>query len=467
MKRFLPLLSAFLLALLCLPAAFSEDRPTVRYFYQSVCEACDPEAEFAELFGSLAQDDIAAYDCAMYNVLTAGGRAAYDAAAEELAIPEEERGLPLLVIGDRYYVGQNAIYEGISAVEAVEYPAEDSVIYYVYLPACAGCAKAKEILDTLPRSVSVIRDGIPVESGVTVRQVDMSRELGLAQQLFTQYQVPEDEWMTPAVFFGSRYLLGSDAIAALPELVSDGLAIGTPTFAVKSADTSALSIAGSFAAGLVGGLNPCALSMLILFLTIVMQMDVRAISVTLVFLGAKGITYLVIGTALFSLLSAWNPQWLPLLSKWVMTAIAAALILLNGWDAAQSMRGRYGKVKNQLPKRMRGGLQNRIKTVLEGKRGSLLFSVAALGITVAAGEFLCAGQIYLATILAAVRLGGGATYLVVFCAGFLLPSAAVSAVALRCRSTFRVAGFFRERLALIKLVSCFFFLLMLIFIWMI
>jgi len=464
MKRFLLLLSGILLLILSSHAA---DRPAVQYFYQSICETCDPETEFEAIFGLLVEDDIAGYDVAMYNVLTVEGGAAYDAAVEQLAISRDDRGLPLLVIGDQYYVGQNAIYDGISAAQFPEYSAEDSVVCYVYLPACEGCAKAREILDTLPPYITVLRDGVSVKSNVIVKSVDMSLELGLVQQLFQQYQVPEDEWTVPAVFFGGQYLLGSDAITALPELVSAGQAMGTALPAEKSADTSALSVAGSFAAGLVGGLNPCALSMLLLFLTIILQMKVRAGAVTLIFLGAKGVTYLAIGTALLSLLSAWNPQWLPLFSKWLMTAIALALILLNGWDAVQSLRGRYGSVKNQLSQRRRGGLQNRIKTVLEGKHRSLLLAAAGLGAAVAAGEFLCAGQTYLAMILVAVRLGGGVLYLLVFCLGFLLPSAVVSALALRCRSTFQVTGFLRGRLPLIKLISCLFFLLLLILIWMI
>jgi len=465
MKRIV-LLCLFLLLLV--PSADAADQPELRYFYQNICEACDAETELAETLYLLAEQDITAYDYTLYNVLTESGKAAYLAALKQFAIPQEEQGLPFLIIGDQYYTGQNAIYSAFSSVQLVDASGQDSVIYYVYLPACESCAEAKKVLDTLPAAVTVYHNGMPLQSKVSVIAVDMSCGLGAAQQLFRQYQVPEDEQTAPAVFLGNDCLLGGEAIAsALPQLVLDGMAVGTPMVNEAGADTSALSVAGSFIAGLIGGVNPCALSMLLLFLSIIIQLNVRAVPVTAVFLSAKGVTYLAIGTVLLSLLSKWNLQWLPLLAKWVMTVVALALLLLNGWDALQALKGRYGRIKNQLPGHRRSALQNRIKTVLEGKRRSLLFAAAGLGVTVAAGEFLCAGQMYLAAILAAIRLGSGMGYLVVFCAGFLLPSAVLSALVLRSRSTFEATRFLRERLPLVKLISSVFFLLMLILIWVV
>jgi hypothetical protein len=188
-----------------------------------------------------------------------------------------------------------------------------------------------------------------------------------------------------------------------------------------------------------------------------------------VFLGAKFITYLLIGTLFLGAFQAWNPQWLQLAAKIALTALAAVLILFNLRDAWMARRERYGEIVNQLPTALRRGLQSRIRQALEKPFGPLMLVVAALGVLVAAGEFLCAGQVYLATLLAAIQTGSGLgtlfPMLVGYCLAFLAPSAALSFAVARGQALLTVSEFVRRRMPLIKLVTALFLVLTLIYAW--
>jgi cytochrome c biogenesis protein CcdA len=225
------------------------------------------------------------------------------------------------------------------------------------------------------------------------------------------------------------------------------------------------------AAGLVGGLNPCALSMLLLLLTVLFNLKANAVRCAAVFLCAKFVTYLLIGTLLLGAFQAWNPQWLQLAAKIALTALAAVLILFNLRDAWMARRERYGEIINQLPAPMRRGLQARIHQALERPFGPLTLMVAMLGVLVAAGEFLCAGQVYLATLLAAIQTGNHFStlfpMLVGYCLMFIAPSAVLSFTVARGQALHTVSEFVRRRMPLIKLVTALFLTLALIYAWVV
>ena len=96
-------------------------------------------------------------------------------------------------------------------------------------------------------------------------------------------------------------------------------------------------------------------------------------------------------------------------------------------------------------------------------------SVALLGVIVAASEFLCSGQIYLANMIAG--FSGGAGYmrqlmlLLVFCAAFLLPSAGITVIAVRSRNMFNVSNAILRHMPLIKLATAAVMLIIIVAAW--
>jgi hypothetical protein len=209
--------------------------------------------------------------------------------------------------------------------------------------------------------------------------------------------------------------------------------------------------------------------MLLLLLTMLSNLKANAALYAAVFLGTKFLTYLLIGTLFLGAFSAWNPAWLESAAKLALTVMSLVLIALNLRDAWMARRERYGEIKNQLPVALRRGLTGRIRSALEKPFGPLTLIVIALGAVVAAGEFLCAGQVYLATLLAAIQEGQGLgalwPVLVGYCLMFLAPSVAVSVAVARGQALFAVSEFVRRRMSAIKLITALFFLAILAYVW--
>jgi hypothetical protein len=345
-----------------------------------------------------------------------------------------------------------------------------SRLYYIYITACESCHEATSLIDALPDTVHVAEGGAAFSSPVEVVRVNLTDDPNRAIRLFDAYQVPQEDRTAPMVLAGDAYYAGVENIRRfLAEGLPAGAALNTPEELGAASDV-ALFWGPMLAAGFVGGLNPCALSMLLLLLTVLANIKTNALRCAAVFLGAKFITYLLIGTLLLGAFQAWNPQWLQLAAKIALTVLAVVLIAFNLRDAWMVRRERYGEVINQLPTALRRGLQSSIRQALEKPFGPLTLVAAALGALVAAGEFLCAGQVYLATLLAAIQAGKdlGTLFpmLVGYCVMFLVPSAALSFAVARGQALLTVSEFVRRRMPLIKLVTAAFLALALIYAWM-
>ena len=210
-------------------------------------------------------------------------------------------------------------------------------------------------------------------------------------------------------------------------------------------------MAAALGAGLAAGLNGCALSMLLMFLSVLVSARTHAIPCAAVFLLAKLAVYLLIGFALLSLMQRANPAWLTPLAKWLLTGVGAALAGLNLYDAAKARKGQLGAMKNQLPQGLRGKLHRAIAG-LTGKR-VLVPASAALGAVVAAGEFLCSGQLYLATLLSQAGSPGGAFSVTAYCAAFLIPSAVLAAAVVGGGSAQGVSAFMARHIVGAKVAA--------------
>lgn len=452
------LLAAVLLALVPACAEGGASRPQVLYFFLNYCDACHPEVEFGEDFYALTGRHIEEYAYSWYNVRNEQNRSLFEETAEAYGFAPEDRSLPMAVVDGKAYV-DHARLESELPMDFLENKSTDSLIYYLYSPACESCAEAEAAIGALPEVVSARRGSVEFESRVVVKRINIYEDASTARALFDRYGVPEDSRTTPIVFLREDYLRGAESIGKrLPYMLNAALAVGTPLIEpAAEAKAGLLSAAGTALAGFVAGFNPCALSMLLLFLSILLSADRRVTSYAAVYLGAKLVAYIAIGTAFLSVLSAWNPAWLPMAAKLMLTAIGGVLIVLNLMDASAARRERYGDIKNQLPRRLRGFLNERIRRALRGNGVALAASVALLGVVVAASEFLCSGQLYLATLTAG--LSAGMEYfrllmlLVVFCAAFLLPSVIVTLIVTKSRDMFSTSNALLRHMPLIKLLT--------------
>ncbi|NLG24245.1 MAG: hypothetical protein GX558_02745 [Clostridiales bacterium] len=461
MRRSVAFVCACLVLCACLasPArAAQAGKPQVWYFFENYCDACHPEVEFEATFLEMTGERLADYDYRYFNVRTAAGKAALDEAAARFQIADDQKKLPLAIVDGAIYAGSTAIDTELPGDWLARAPSTDSVIYFLYVPSCESCVRAEQALDELPGELTIRRGGIRFPSKVVVERIDMSANLAAAQALFVRYNVPEDRQLAPIAFVRDRYYQGADDIARfLSYNVQAGGAVGVDPIEAGEADLSALSLWGSAAAGLVGGLNPCALSMLLLFIGLLVAAGRGVGRYVAAFLLSKFVVYLLIGTGLYGLVGLYAPTWLQPALRWGMTALAIALAAINVLDAVNARRERYGQIKNQLPAGLRRRLSDKIIAALAAPGAKMVPAAALLGAVVAAGEFLCAGQVYLASLMAAVQSGAQpmrvAALLAAYCAAFIAPSALLGGLAARGRAVFELSEWVRGHMPAIKLIS--------------
>lgn len=449
--------------------AESDERPIVEYFYENYCDSCDPAADFVEEYRALTGESMAQYQYFSHNAVKEAGKAKLGEAIERYGLSADTVRLPMVIIDGKAYMGATEIQTDLPEYALSRAETTDSTVYYLYVTACESCQRAKQVLDALPERVDVKMGDYEFQSELRLIPVDIGAETGLAYALFEEFGVPEEKRLAPIILIGDRYYQGAESIERfLSYALGRGYGLQTPVIEGEAA-LPALEWGGTALAGLIGGLNPCALSMLLLFLSLLANMNQRVGRMAALFLLSKFITYLLIGTVLLTVFQAWNPSWLPMAIKILLTVASLVLIALNLRDAWMARRERYGDIRNQLPAGMRRGLQSRIRSALEGGGvGALL--IVALGALVAAGEFLCSGQVYLATLLTALQKGQDTQrlllMLIVYCAAFLVPSTALSLLIVKGKSALMLSEFMRRRMVLIKLITALFFAAVLVVVWL-
>lgn len=463
MRRFLALIAALLLIWQPVTASVH----AVEYYYRSYCESCDPAEDFAAQFKALTGVDLSDCEFSAYNAATAPGHGALLDAMAKYGLSDE--ALPMAVVDGKVYRSSNELKKKLPA-DALQWGnGTDSQAVYLYTPACESCARAEAALKALPDAVTVKRGDLSFSSKVRVTRFDVTKESAVAEALFDAYAVPEGRRLTPAVFLPGKALVGIGEIERyLASYVTLGWAVGkVSAVPSETAPPNAAELWGTLAAGLVAGFNGCALSMLLMFISLALGLTKRAWAAVAAFLLAKLAMCMAIGTLLISILQSLNPTWLAPAARGLMTALTAALAALTLRDAYYARKGELGRMKNQLPAGLRRKLQDAMRRLAGGRL--LVPASIALGLLVAAGEFLCAGQLLLARLVGGINWAEGErlTHLLIYCLGFLAPSAAIAAAILAGRSVKRVSMLLARRIAAVKFLTAAAMLLLAALAWVV
>lgn len=457
-----------LLVCLLVGTAAAEKEP-LQYFYLNACESCTPEDDFAAEFHRLTGQELSGHEVVFYNVYHTKGRAAYDQATAGWS--DADKRLPLLIMDGKGYAGAASITSGLEARFGTAVRDHRSVVYFLTAAACSSCASASKTVEQHPAIVPVEIDGQLVSSQVEVQEINLSADPAAAMALFALYQVPDQQRKAPVILMGSTVLAGEDAIQQefLP-LLRSGAAMNTPRFEVdESADApgdNTLSVFGAALAGLAAGLNPCALSMLLVMAGILLSMRRSVLGYGFIYLAGKLVVYLLIGLGFAQLWALYAPSWLPAAVRVVVTLIGAVLIVLNLMDAFNARAEQYGHIRNQLPAVLRGRIRQRIQHSLTHSGKALGLSALALGMLIAAGEFMCAGQVYVAVLMA--NAGRGTSLpLVIYSVAFLIPSAVMLALVAGARRTMTASDWLLKRMPAIKLLTAAVMAGVLIYAWVV
>lgn len=234
-------------------------------------------------------------------------------------------------------------------------------------------------------------------------------------------------------------------------------------------------------AGLFDGINPCAFSVLVFFISFLTLRGYkkRQIAVTgISFIASVFLTYILLGVGLFSVFKTLS--YFELISEIIYIFIAVLVLILGVvslWDYFVFRRtGNFDSVKLKLPFQVKTRIQNAIRSEYRDSINSrnliiLVFIGFACGFLVSILESICTGQIYIPVITyifqnTQMRLRAF-LWLAIYNLFFVLPLIAVLIMALYGFNSDNFQNFMRKNYSLIKIVTAllFFFLgsLLLIF----
>lgn len=341
---------------------------------------------------------------------------------------------------------------------------------YFYVNICESCTEAKEQINLF---IHEIKDA-DLNMGTRFIAYNLSyykgHEYETYQTYLDHYNLPLVSTNTPILFVGDTYLEGESAIIeGLPILLEDiqkGYLPQTPILDTRKSPSNHLedtfegfNLVKMFGIGLINGLNPCSFSMLLLLISIIMMKDVPVIRLGFTFLLGKFIAFILLGTVLYQTLGLLNDTGYLFYTKVVVGLFVIILAFLNLYDFTMSRQEAYGKIKNQLPGKVRQFNHKLIQHLTaSGQRHWLFLSMFLLGIFLAASEFLCTGQVYMITINYMIQTSSALTltaitYLVIYSFGFILPPGVVLIIIAKTDELFSVSEFIREKMPLIKLMT--------------
>ncbi len=471
----------------------NNNKITLVYFYENVCGACNPEAEFIELFNQLVGEDKEGVEVEllMYNVFHDSSLKLMNEYYKDYNVPEDKQSRTMVFIGDTYLSGQGeiesrlrdefvkakeSILEGL--VNTVRSPASDSspplsstpietseltsqTIIYFHVTACSSCLEVERFLDTI-QGIDVLEYNI-----------SLSENLGLIKEYFKTYEVPEKDQSVPIIFIGDTYLSGEKAIkGSLVNKIEEGQGFNTLVLNSTGDESrsnyeglSGYGVIGVLLTGFVNGLNPCSISMLLFFLSMLTMRGVSALKMGFAFIVGKFIIYFLLGTLLFNIFIKLDIPWFQTSIKIIMAILLFLIAIFNVGDLFAARKEDYSKVRMQLPAFLRKKNHQWIKRFSSIENHKILLPISfALGALISVGEFLCTGQIYLATIISVLQESKtldfrAITYFLLYGCAFILPLILITVLIHKGRELFDLTEWFREKMPIIKVINAIVFIL--------
>ena len=341
-------------------------------------------------------------------------------------------------------------------------------VVYFHSPSCSDCKRVKALL---PQVTERWGNRIALE----LRDVDNINVFNELLKYEEYYKATVAA--PPAVFVGDKALVGDNAIIKqLGSAIRDALAKEIATFSPEIADSDKNVVAETEAlpsevlnrfeslgpgavaiAGLIDGVNPCAFTTIVFFLSMLAYLKKTRREMLLVGTGftvSMFIAYFLLGLGLLGTVKAFSVSHG--LSNSLTWGVAILAFALAGWsliDAARYVRtGDTKQVTLGLPKKVRDRIHKVIRTGLT-TRGLLIGSLS-IGFLVSILESICTGQVYLPTIVFMTRAPGmqasAIGYLLLYNVMFIVPLLVILALTYFGVRSETLGNMFRKRLALAK-----------------
>lgn len=366
---------------------------------------------------------------------------------------DEENKIPVVVIGDYLLSGEKEVearleqvikeYEKKGGVAFVPFeeqmvsakePSGNHVyLAYFYKKGCREC-------DRVFYDLGILKKKYP---GLIVKEFDIKDEDTklLYEALGEHYGIEGRKRLaTPGIIVGDDILLLDDLKRKnLEEAIEKYLDKGSkkpweiPQTLKKEAKNRIITRFESFGvygialAGLIDGINPCAMATLAFFISYLTFIGRRSREVLMVGLSysfANFLAYLLIGLGLLKFLEAMTV--IPLVVNILMIAMALfviALGFLSLYDYYLFKRGRTKEITLQLPAKFKKKIHETIRE--RAKASHIIIASFTIGFLIAFQELFCTGQVYLPTILFVSKIStyriSAIGYLVLYNLFFIIP----------------------------------------------
>lgn len=349
--------------------------------------------------------------------------------------------------------------------------AERSLIYFS-APTCQSCHLAKDLIYYL----EIIYPDLQV---MELNTFDPEIQL-LLEKYGEEYEIDERlQGIVPAVFYGRQALIGFEEINAnleglleVEQLTPKPAEISTEGVSEKIIDRfQAFKVGTILVAGLIDGVNPCAFSTLIFFisfLVVTKQTGKKILLVGASFTFGIFLSYLFLGWGLSRLFDSF--QGVSRLARWIypLTALlVTSLTIISFRDYLKVLRKKSAQMSLTLPKPIIK-LINKVVQKMMRKR-FLILAAFIVGILLSLLEFMCTGQIYLPTI---VYITGVASlqrralfFLLLYNLAFVFPMVIIFVAAYKTNTSRIISEYLNTRLRGIKLAVTGLFLLLSCYLW--
>jgi len=424
--------------------------------------------------------------------------------------------LPILFIGDQMLFGEQEIMEKLDPL-IIEYQLKGELrpslppleiesltkvsekmfsvdLAYFYQKGCPKCDRASYLLKYISKKYPHLN----------LKQIDLNTADGkrLNETLSNRLNLPaEKRLIAPTIFIGNDFLppeeiteskvegliqkYGQKSAGVSASESKPTLATPTPTPSLspsqeetKKAEESIIERFKSFGvlaillAGLIEGMNPCALATLIFFisyLTMVGRKRKEIFMAGMGFSASSFVTHLLLGFGILNFIQYFS--FFPLFSRivYLITFIFSLFLgIFSLYDYIQLKKGRPSKMRLQVPDFLKKRIHRIIRTrssEFEGNEETqlarLLIIAIFIGFIVTLLQSTCTSQVYLPTLLFITNIpslrGSAVLYLILYNLIYILPLLVIFGIVYWGVTSEQLSFFIQKRASTIKLLTAIFF----------
>jgi glutaredoxin-related protein len=353
------------------------------------------------------------------------------------------------------------------------------LIRMYFSPHCSSCIKVMQ--DIIPPLA------FQYGKKVNWQYIDLSTTENYKQ--FLQLQSRSGKALgTPTIVIGRHILVGMTQVADFLELTIEA-ELKNPSEPL-AIDHRAVDLLGYFkkfgpltviGAGLIDGINPCAFTVIVFFVSFLSLMGYKRREMALIgiaYIFAVFLTYLALGFGFFKVL--YTMRGFYLVSRMIYLVIGGLSLFLGCLALNDYFRykktGKTDEMALQLPLPIKNKIHAIVGDYYRKDKNSqskalwgLLLSSLAVGFMISLLEAVCTGQLYLPTIIFVLKEGTlrarALFYLFIYNLMFILPLTLVLVFALFGFSSKQFEAFARKNLGIVKIAMAAIFFALGVVLW--